>query len=82
MPAKTGVSHSLAAFASLVVGSVVSKYVWTYAPSLAEAGAVTGRYVAAAFGAPFSRDLAGGLVVVLALSFAWGVLYHLGRHGG
>jgi hypothetical protein len=82
MPAKTGASHALGAFVSLIVGSVLSKYVWTYTPPLAEASAAVGRSVAAVVGTPLPRDLAGGLVVVVGLSFVWGVVYHLGRHGG
>jgi len=81
MPAKTGTSHALAAFVSLVVGSMLSKYVWTYTPPLAEAGAAIGRLLAPLLGTPLSREVAGGLLLVLALSFVWGVVYHLGRHG-
>jgi hypothetical protein len=80
MPAKTGTSHALAAFASLIVGTTLSKYVWTYTPPLAEAGAAVGRQLEPLVGVPLSRELTGGLVVVLALSFLWGVIYHLGRH--
>ena len=81
MPATTGASHALSAFVSLIVGTVLSKYVWTYTPPLAEAGAVAGRHLAAVIGTPLSRETTGGLVVVLGLSFVWGVLYHLARHG-
>jgi hypothetical protein len=80
MPAKTGASHALSAFVSLIVGTMLSKYVWTYTPSLAEAGALAGRHVGGLFGTPLSRETTGGLVVVLALSFVWGVIYHFARH--
>jgi hypothetical protein len=81
MPVKTGLSHALAAFVSLVVGTMLSKYVWTYTPSLATAGRTVGTYVTALSGVPLSREAAGGLVVVVLLSFLWGVAYHVGRHG-
>lgn len=81
MPVKTGTSHALAAFVSLIVGSMLSKYVWAYTPPLAEAGATVGRLLEPLIGAPLSREVAGGLVLFLALSFLWGVVYHLGRHG-
>ncbi|WP_251342112.1 hypothetical protein [Haloplanus halophilus] len=81
MPAKTGASHALSAFVSLIVGTMLSKYIWTYTPPLAEAGAVAGRHLSAVVGTPLSRDVTGGLVVVLLLSFVWGVLYHFARHG-
>jgi len=81
MPAKTGTSHALASFVSLIVGSMLSKYVWTYAPPLAEAGVAVGRLLDPLIGTPLSREVSGGIVLVLALSFVWGVVYHLGRHG-
>jgi hypothetical protein len=81
MPAKTGTSHALAAFASLIVGSMLSKYVWAYTPPLAEVGVTVGRLLESLTGAPLSQELTGGLVVIPALSFVWGVVYHLGRHG-
>jgi hypothetical protein len=80
MPAKTGASHALSSFVSLVVATMLSKYVTAYTPSLAEAGAVAGRHVGALFGTPLSRETTGGLVVLLALSFVWGVVYHFVRH--
>jgi hypothetical protein len=81
MPAKTGGSHALAALVSMIVGTVLSKYVWSYAPPLAEAAAVVGVLLTRAAGVPFSRDLAGAMVVMAGLSFVWGFLYHVGRHG-
>jgi len=81
MPAKTGGSHASAAFVSMILGSTLSKYVWTYTPSLAEASAAVGRVLATTTGTPFSRQFAGTLVVMIGLSFAWGVVYHVVRHG-
>jgi uncharacterized membrane protein YoaK (UPF0700 family) len=81
MPAKTGGSHALAAFVSMVVGTVLSKYIWTYTPPLAEVGAAIGD-VLGLVGIPMSREQAGALVVVLGLSFVWGVVYHVTRDSG
>jgi hypothetical protein len=64
----------------MILGTVLSKYVWTYTPSLAEASVTVGQVLAAATGATFSRQLAGTLVVMVGLSFVWGVVYHLARH--
>jgi hypothetical protein len=80
MPATTGGSHAFAAFASMIVGTILSKYVWTYTPPLAEAAAVVGVFLTRVSGAPFSRELAGAMVVMIALSFVWGVIYHVARH--
>lgn len=80
MPAKTGGSHALSAFVSMVVGTVLSKYIWEFAPPLAAVGEAVGAAVEAVTGASMPRELTGALVVVVGLSFAWGVVYHLMRH--
>ncbi|MFB6151302.1 MAG: hypothetical protein ABEJ40_05795 [Haloarculaceae archaeon] len=80
MPAKTGGSHALATFVSMVVGTVLSKYVWNHTPSLARAGVVVRDLVASTTGVTMTRQTTGMLVVVVAVSFAWGVVYHFARH--
>jgi hypothetical protein len=42
MPAKTGGSHAFAALASMIVGTILSKYVWNHTPSLADAATAVG----------------------------------------
>jgi len=79
MPTKTGGSHALGAFVSMIVGTVLSKYIWTYTPPLARVGAAVGDFLRAVTGVGFSHQQAGALVVVLTLSFAWGVVYHVLR---
>jgi hypothetical protein len=83
MPAATGGSHAVSAFATLDVGSMVSKYLWSYAPPLGEVSLAAIRVVRSVTGAaiPISEQFAGTLLVMLSLSFVWGVAYHLGRHG-
>lgn len=80
MPAKTGASHAFAAFTSMVVGTVLSKYIWNHAPSLAEAGTRVSAMLASTAGVELPATASGSLVVVLGLSFLWGVVYHVTRH--
>jgi hypothetical protein len=83
MPAKTGGSHAISAFASLLIGSILSKYVWKFAPPLGEATTAVVTILRAATGAnlPIDEQFTGTIVVMLGLSFLWGVVYHVGRHG-
>lgn len=82
MPAKTGASHGIAAFVTLIVGTMMSKYIWNVAPPLGELSLTAIEAIRTATGAniPVSDQFAGSLVVMVGLSFAWGVVYHLGRH--
>jgi len=61
----------------MVVGTVLSKYVWNHTPPLAEAAAVAGALMTRVTGTVFSRDLVGTMAVMAALSFVRGVVYHL-----
>jgi hypothetical protein len=81
MPAKTGGSHALAGFSTLVVGSLLSKYLWAVVPSLGEASLLAVDLLRRVTGAslPVTEQFAGSLVVMVGLSFLWGVLFHLGR---
>lgn len=83
MPAKTGGSHAFASFVSLLVGTMLSNYLWQVAPSLGEASVAVMELVRTATGAsvPVSNQFAGSVVVMVGLSFVWGLVYHLGRHG-
>jgi hypothetical protein len=83
MPATTGGSHAVSAFATLVVGAMLSKYLWEYAPPLGEASLATLRLVRSLTGAavPLDEQFAGTLALMVSLSFLWGVFYHVGRHG-
>lgn len=82
MPAKTGASHGVAAFVTLVIGTVMSKYLWDLAPPLGEASMATIELIRSTAGIdlPVSAQFAGMVVVMVGLSFAWGVVYHYGRH--
>jgi hypothetical protein len=82
MPAKTGASHGIAAFVTLLVGTIMSKYIWNIVPPLGELSLIVIKQIRSATGArlPVNDQFAGALVVMVGLSFVWGVVYHLGRH--
>jgi hypothetical protein len=82
MPAKTGGSHALASFVTLIVGTVMSKYLWDIAPPLGELSLVTIETIRSLTGlaVPAEKQFAGTVVVMLGLSFVWGLVYHFGRH--
>jgi len=82
MPAKTGGSHAFASFVTLVVGTMLSKYIWNLAPPLGEIAllAITGIRTLTGAPLPVNEEFAGTVVVMVAISFVWGVVYHLGRH--
>lgn len=82
MPAKTGASHGVSAFVALVIGTVMSKYLWDLAPPLGQTSMATIELIRSTTGIdlPMSEQFAGMVVVMVGLSFAWGVVYHYGRH--
>lgn len=80
MPAKTGGSHSFAAFASMIVGTVISRYIWETIPSFARLSENVGSLLLSVTGVTYSAQFVGGLLIASVLAFAWGVLYHLKRH--
>ncbi|MFT4889964.1 MAG: hypothetical protein ACI9YT_000876 [Halobacteriales archaeon] len=82
MPAKSGASHGIAAFVALVVGTVMSEYLTNLAPPLGETSMVTIELIRSTTGIdlPMSEQFAGMVVVMVGLSFAWGIVYHYGRH--
>jgi hypothetical protein len=82
MPAKTGASHGLAAFVTLLVGTMLSKFVWDLLPPLGELSLRTIQTIHSLTGIeiPVSEQFAGTIVVMVGLSFLWGIAYHLGRH--
>lgn len=79
---KTGASHGFAAFATLLIGSVVSKFVWAVLPPVAEISLMAMNFLDGQvwLDVPTSEQFAGTIVVMVALSFLWGVVYHLGRN--
>lgn len=82
MPATSGASHGFAAFVTLLIGTVLSKFVWDLLPPLGRLSLAVMETIQSVTGAdvPVSEQFAGAVVVMLVLSFAWGVVYHVGRH--
>ncbi|WP_340100845.1 hypothetical protein [Salinibaculum salinum] len=83
MPAKTGGSHASAAFVSMLIGTTMSKYIWELVPPIGEATLLLLGVIEAIPGlsVPVTEEFGGALLVILTLSFAWGVVYHVSRHG-
>jgi hypothetical protein len=83
VPAKTGGSHASAAFVSLLLGTTLSKYVWDLVPPLGEAALLLLGVIEAIPGlsVPVTEEFGGALLVILTLSFAWGLVYHVTRLG-
>ncbi len=82
MPAKTGASHGFAAFATLLVGSMLSNLVWTVLPPVGEISLLAMELIDTQLGleVPTSEQFAGTIVIAVALSFLWGIVYHVGRY--
>ena len=82
MPASSGASHGFAAFGSLIIGAIMSKYVWQLAPPIGEVSLATIQTIQSITGAdlPTSEQFAGAVVVMIGLSSVWGVVYHISRH--
>ncbi|MFB6136031.1 MAG: hypothetical protein ABEJ04_04660 [Halobacteriaceae archaeon] len=80
MPVKSGASHAVASFLSIIVGSLLSTYLSAHSGTLRWVTAFVGEHLGSALGVPVSNTLAGIAVVATALSFVWGVAYHFSRH--
>lgn len=82
MPAKAGASHGFAAFGTLIIGTMLSKFVWDVLPPLGELSVQTMTLLneQAGINVPTSEQFAGTVVVMVGLSFTWGLIYHLSRH--
>lgn len=82
MPAKSGASHGFAAFGSLIIGTILSKFVWDFLPPLGKLSLHTMTLLnkQAGVNIPTSERFAGSAVVMVGLSFIWGIIYHVTRH--
>ncbi|WP_136686787.1 ribonuclease P Rpr2/Rpp21/SNM1 subunit family protein [Halorhabdus amylolytica] len=81
MPAKTGASHAVAAFVSILLGGLISDLLGTYATAFTDLGRVIGRPVASTIGLAIPATTTGHLLIATVLAFGWGVAYHYARHG-
>lgn len=82
MPASSGASHGAAAFVTLIIGAILSKYVWQVLPPIGELSLFVMGRIKSLTGAdiPVNEQIAGMVVVMIGLSFVWGVVYHIGKH--
>ncbi|WP_135851124.1 hypothetical protein [Halorussus salinus] len=80
MALTSGGSHSFSAFASMIVATVISKYVWNHTPSFVEVSNLAGDLLVATTGVELAPQTAGSLLIASGLAFVWGVLYHVTRH--
>lgn len=82
MPTTSGVSHGAAAFVTLIVGTILSKLVWDTVPPLGRLSLFIIAWLRSVAGAniPVSEQFPGAVVLMIGLSFIWGVVYHFGRH--
>ena len=82
MPATSGASHGAAAFVTLITGTILSKLIWDLVPPLGQVSLFIIGWLQRLTGAgiPVNEQFAGAVVVMVGLSFLWGIVYHLGRH--
>lgn len=80
MPAKTGGSHAVAAFSSMLVGAIISKFVWVQLPSFATLSRELGRLLVLFTGVQYEPKMVGTMLLGAGLAFCWGVAYHVTRH--
>jgi membrane protease YdiL (CAAX protease family) len=81
MPAKTGASHAIASFITIILGAFISNYLSTHSGVLWGLTHAAGGAVASLVGLDLPEVMTGVLVVATILSFLWGVAYHYQRHG-
>jgi len=70
----------MAAFTTVLLGSVISNVLNTHSQLLRSLSAEVGSTVAAVTGVDVSNSVLGLVVVATTLSFLWGVAYHYARH--
>lgn len=82
MPVTSGASHGTAALVSLIIGTILSKFIWDLVPSLGQVSLFVIRWFRRITGLdiPVNEQFAGAVIVMVGLSFTWGIIYHMGRH--
>ena len=81
MPAKTGASHAIASFTTIILGAFISNYLSTHSSVLWGLTHRAGDMVTSLVGLDLPEVMTGILVVASILSFLWGIAYHFSRHG-
>lgn len=81
MPAKSGASHAMAAFLSIILGSIISNFLSAHTDLLTNLSERIGGGFAGAIGVSSLPENAMGLIIIsTVLAFLWGVAYHHARH--
>lgn len=84
MPVKSGGSHAVASFMSIVLGAILSAYLSAHSRLIHSLSESAGSFLQSVLGARFDAALppriAGILAISTVISFVWGVLYHRARH--
>jgi hypothetical protein len=82
MPVKSGASHGFAAFGTLIIGTMLSKFIWDILPPLGQLSVRVIKYLneLAGLEVPTNEQFAGAVVVMVGLSSLWGVIFHVSRH--
>ena len=81
VPAKSGASHAVAAFLSILLGGLISDVLGTYASVFSDFSQSLGEPIVGVLGGSISATTTGHLLIATGLAFAWGVAYHYARHG-
>jgi hypothetical protein len=81
MPAKTGASHAVASFVTILLGAFISNYLSAHSSVLWGMTRGAGGTVTSLLGLDLPEVMTGILVIATGLSFVWGVAYHFSRHG-
>jgi hypothetical protein len=81
MPAKTGASHAVASFVTIIIGAFLSNYLSTHSSVLWGLTRRAGDAVTSLLGIRLPEVMIGIVVIATVLSFLWGIAYHYSRHG-
>jgi hypothetical protein len=79
VPTKTGGSHALAAFVSIVLGSLISNFLAAHTGLLTALSRSVGSVVTSVLGVSVPWRVTGMAVIATGLAFVWGVAYHYSR---
>jgi hypothetical protein len=64
----------------MLVGAIISKFVWVQLPSFATLSRELGRLLVLFTGVQYEPQMVGTMLLGAGLAFCWGVAYHVSRH--